>query len=354
MRAPWPALLLLLVQTAALADDGEPEGPTYPSLKLGGFTDINFFVTDDDAADPKSGFKEGQFTLHFSSALAARVSFFAEVTLNARSDETKIDLERSIVKYDHSDVFKLSLGKYHTPINWWNVAFHHGQWLQTTVSRPEMTQFGGEFIPVHFVGALAEGSIPAGGINLGYRLGAGNGRGSVLTRGGDAGDVNDSRAWLANLYVRPDAAYALQAGVAYYDDRLTIARDDAEQELDETIVSAFVVWTKETPEVLAEYARSTREDRATGQQFDASAFYVQLAYRLPVLHEKLKPYVRYEKIETEGGDPLFSKLTDRDGVLGGVRYDFSDYVAIKLEYKSQEIAGGDAIGTGSLQVALAF
>ena len=32
-----------------------------------------------------------------------------------------------------------------------------------------MIQFGGRFLPVHFVGALVEGSVPAGGWNLNYK-----------------------------------------------------------------------------------------------------------------------------------------------------------------------------------------
>ena len=39
--------------------------------------------------------------------------------------------------FDKSDRLKVSFGRYHTPINYWNTAFHHGQWLQTTISRPD-------------------------------------------------------------------------------------------------------------------------------------------------------------------------------------------------------------------------
>ena len=52
-------------------------------------------------------------------------------------------------------------------------------------------QFGGRFIPVHFVGALVEGVAPSGGWNINYQAGIGNGRGNVISRAGDAGDNND-------------------------------------------------------------------------------------------------------------------------------------------------------------------
>src|SRR5207244_10730903 len=145
----------------------------------------------------RSGFNEGQLILHLSSALGARFSYFGELSFTARPDAGSgspaapgfnVEVERSIIRYDQSDKLKLSFGRYHTPINYWNTAYHHGSWLQTTAARPEMTQFGGGFIPVHFIGTLVEGSVPAGGLTLNYDLGLGNGRGQVIGRGGAAAD----------------------------------------------------------------------------------------------------------------------------------------------------------------------
>src|SRR5579872_5176318 len=172
----------------------------YPSLKISGFGDIDFSATNLHSAatgfgaqtllSPHSGFEEGQFTLHLSSALSPKVTMFGELTLTARSDAGtgtppatgfNAEVERVIIRYDLNDYFKLSFGRYHTPINYWNTAFHHGQWLQTSISRPEMTQFGGSFIPVHFVGTLVEGAVPASGLNLNYNFGLGNGRGQVIS-----------------------------------------------------------------------------------------------------------------------------------------------------------------------------
>ncbi len=203
------------VPQAAVAE----AAPVYPSLKISGFGDIDFSATDLHSAatgfgaqtllSPHSGFEEGQFTLHLSSALSPKVTMFGELTLTARADAGtgtppapgfNAEVERVIIRYDVNDYFKLSFGRYHTPINYWNTAFHHGQWLQTTISRPEMTQFGGSFIPVHFVGSLAEGAIPAGGLNLNYAAGMGNGRGQVISRGGDFADINNNRAWLVNAF----------------------------------------------------------------------------------------------------------------------------------------------------------
>src|SRR5881396_2667934 len=231
---------------AEQVDTGQPQ---YPSLRMSGFTDINFSAATDQKGN-HSGFSEGQFTMHLVSALAPKVNFFGEVTLTARPDAGigappatgfNAEVERSIIRFDQSDMFKVSFGRYHTPINWWNTSFHHGQWLQTTVSRPEMVQFGGRFIPVHFVGALVEGTVPARGLNLSYNAGLGNGRGPVISRAGDAGDSDNNRAWLANISARPDAVYGLQFGGAVYQDRINVADDLGFREW---ITSAHVVWNR--------------------------------------------------------------------------------------------------------------
>src|SRR5205807_6940541 len=185
---------------AAAAQTAATAQPLYPSLELRGFSDINASASDQKGTH--SSFTEGQFTLHMVSALAPKVSFFSELTLTARTDAGlgtqpapgfNPEVERALIRSDQSDTFKVSFGRYHTPINWWNTAYHHGQWLQTTVSRPEMVQFGGSFIPIHFVGAQVEGTIPAGGMNLNYNLGLGNSRGPVLSRAADFGPYNNNK-----------------------------------------------------------------------------------------------------------------------------------------------------------------
>jgi hypothetical protein len=314
--------------------------PQYPTLELRGFSDIDFSASDEKGTH--SGFYEGQFTLHMVSALAPKVSFFSELTLTARPDAGlgtpaapgfNPEVERSIIRFDQSDALKVSFGRYHTPINWWNTAYHHGAWLQTTVSRPEMVQFGGRFIPIHFLGAQVEGTIPAGGLNLNYNVGLGNGRGPVLSRPGDAGDINNNRAWLGNLNVRPDHAYGLQFGASVYQDRINTTPG---QNFREWITSGHLVWTRETPEIIAEVANVTHKDLAGILPVSNSqAFYVQSAYRLPLGNRAWKPYYRYEYIHIPKSDVAFRGVPNLSGSIIGLRYDLTEFAALKFEYRNQ-------------------
>jgi hypothetical protein len=293
---------------------------------LHGFSNVDYAQTSDDAST--QGFQLGQFVLHMSSSLGGKVSFFAETSFTAHTASFTTEVERVILRYDFNDRLKLSLGRYHTPINYWNTAYHHGLWLQTPISRPDMIQSGGTFQPVHFVGLLAEGTLPSAALGLGYNLAVGNGRGQVLSRAGDAGDVNDNRAWVAKLYSRPAAVPALEFGGAVYHD---VVATNAPAPTAERITSGYVALTRESPELIAEVSHVAHHDRTTGLDYSNNAFYVQGAYRLPQA-QAFKPYARFERLLTEAGDPMFPEQ-DQKTTTAGLRCELSSYAALKAEYR---------------------
>ena len=334
------------------------DGQSAPVVRIQGFGDVNFQATDQHGA--RSGFNEGQFVLHLASALSKRVFYFGELSVTARTDAGQgsppatgfnVEVERSIIRFDQSDYLKLSFGRYHTPINYWNNTFHHGSWLQTTISRPEMTQFGGSFIPVHFVGSLVEGQTPAGGLNLNYNFGVGNGRGSVISRGGDFGDINNNRAWLVNLFVKPEKLYGLQAGASFYRDKISPA---AGREAREWIESAHLVWTKENPEFIAEFANVTHQEIGRTTPSNSQAWYAQTAYRLPWFDRLWKPYFRYEYIHVPQSDTIFRAVRDLSGETVGVRYDIASFAALKFEYRHQIRPGIPNLNGVFLQTSFTF
>ena len=301
----------------------------YPSLQIRGFGDVDFSAADQKGAI--SGFNLGQLDLMLSSALSRKVSYFSEITFNAQPTGYTVEVERNIIRYDYNDYFKLSFGRYHTPIGYWNTAFHHGAWLQTTISRPDIVRIGGTFIPVHFVGFLAEGNIPSGGAGLSYSVGLGNGRGSMINRPGDAGDNNNNRAWVANIYSRPRRFYGLQLGASVYRDKISLVGRDFR----EWITDGYLVWTKETPEFLAEFVNVNHRGVLTDLSTNSQAFYVQLGYRLPWFERTVKPYYRFEYTHTPLSEQVFTNQ-DLVGSILGVRYDISTYAAFKAEYRNSQ------------------
>ncbi len=313
--------------------DGEGH---FPSMQLRGFGDVDFSATDEKGST--SGFTLGQFVLHVASPLSRKVAYFGELSFTAQPTNYSADVERSIIRYSYNDHFKLSFGRYHTPINYWNTAFHHGLWLQTTISRPEMIRFGGRFLPVHFLGMLAEGNIPSGSLGLGYEVGLGNGRAGTISRAGDNGDVNSNRAWVGRIFARPTAVRDLQIGAAVYRDKITpIPALTGTPSFGEWISSAQIAWTHETPELISEFANVHHRNNLTGNIYNSQAYYIQLAYRLPWEARKWKPYYRFEYTHVPASEPLFSvpafEVTDLVGSTAGVRFDITDFAAFKWEYR---------------------
>jgi hypothetical protein len=303
-----------------------------PEFHVMGFGDISYVSKDGSDAD---GFAIGQAVAHLSASLGGSFGVFGEFSMTARDSEYATEVERFIVKYEFSDLLKVSAGRYHTPIGYWNSAFHHGAWLQTTTSRPEMVKFGSQIVPIHFVGALLEGNIPKNSLGLSYMAGFGNGRHSNIARGGDTGDVNGDSAWMFEINASPSGIYGLKAGIGYYQDQVT---QIGEPDIDEDIYSGYVAWVKERPEFIVEYLHSTHalasDSNVSG---DVDSIYAQFAWRLDGKYKQWKPYARYERTDVEDSDPLLgARGLDYAGAILGLRWDFNPYAALKGEYRNEE------------------
>lgn len=326
------------------------QGVHAQDIRLLGFSDVTYLTTEREVPE---GFLEGQLVGHLAAALTERLAFFSEATATARPTGYSFEVERLILRYYFEDYFKLSVGRYHTPVSYWNTAYHHGTWLHTSVARPEVIKFGSRFLPVHFVGLLAEGIFPQTLLGVGYVAGLGNGRHENIARAGDAGDINDHRAWLVGLTLRPARLFGLQAGAALYRDRV----ETGVASVDESIYSVHVVWEKERPELLAEVAWVAHDAGLAGGagRTLSTGYYVQGGYRLWGALNVLKPYARWERLDAATGDLVFGPLgLGYEGAILGVRYDFSPLAALKGEYRSERFEDSERFHGLYLQVGFTF
>jgi opacity protein-like surface antigen len=317
-----------------------------PGVQAHLFADFNYSDTQRPSPD---GFRLGQVAGHVAWGLSDRVTFFSEATLAGSATGYAAEVERALLRYDVRNWLRLSAGRVHTPIGYWNNAFHHGQWMQTTIGRPEMVRGGNALVPLHFVGVTAEGTAHAGPATLGYTLGVGNGRGATITRGGDAGDANNSRAVVGAVFAR-HAPLGVRVGASYYGDRLT---PSAAFDVRERTVAAHAVLERESPELIAEYARVRHDARRPARAPATSAtYYVQAGYRLPGRASAWKPYARLDRSDIARGDTILAPLRlNFDGLTGGVRYDALGNAAVKLEYRGERIERGPRLRTLALSVS---
>jgi len=72
---------------------------------------------------------------------------------------------------------KIWLGRFHNPVGYWNAQFHHGSYLETSISRPSIVEFEDDngLLPIHLTGLLIEGVIEHDKQGLGYALAVGAG-----------------------------------------------------------------------------------------------------------------------------------------------------------------------------------
>ena len=333
-----------------LSTSGLGHGDEAPEIIAMGFGDVGYISKDGSSED---GFAVGQIVAHINATMGDSFGVFGEFSMSARDSDYHTSVERLIVKYDFSDRYKLSAGRYHTPIGYWNSGFHHGAWLQTTVSRPEVFKFGSKIVPIHFVGALMEGLIPSGRLGLNYKVGLGNGRHSNIAAAGDSGDINSDKAWMVQINAKPVDYYGLNMGLGFYNDEIPLLNGT---DVKENTVSAYAVWTKESPELLIEYLHSEHEQiNDSSVNGDVDSWYAQLAYRLSGKYHDWKPYVRFERTRVDDSDPLLgAEGLDYDGSILGVRWDFNSYAAIKAEYRNEEFDGGGRENNFRVQVSFAL
>ncbi len=343
LRGWCVGLALTCASTVAMAQDAVPIDQRIHALLFG---EIDYREREDLGDD---GFAIGQAVGQFTFSLDERLSVFSELTATARKNQSfNFQVERLFVRYDFSDHFKLSAGRYHTPLGYWNTSFHHGSWLQSTVARPQTVKFGSNVIPIHFVGALLEGKI--GDSDFGYRVGFGNGRSEKINDPGDFGDSNGNRAWLFGANYRPLGRRRLEVGFSVYID---VVEPAGAAKIDEQIYTGYLALQSETPELIVE-ATHADHDSSAGDG-GADSIYAQLGYRLRGRAAAFKPYIRAERLDVDDDDPLLGALDlDYEGVTLGVRWDFSNFATLKAEVRREQFGGQDTRSSFWLQLAFVF
>jgi|GEM_PF-2183591 len=316
-----------------------------PRVSVGGFADVTLESIEDFAT---TNVTIGQLVVHANAVMPAGFGAFTEVTVNS-TPEWQTRVERLFLSYEPSDALKLTVGRQHLPVTWWNSTFHHGLWLQTTARRPMMIGFNDAFIPNHFVGVFADGQLPvARALGIRYHLGLSGG-------GDDHKHTTDSyletprASYSGGLAFEPRVIQHLRVGaVAYLDPHRM--RDG--QMVSETLVGAHVAYTAERPEIIAEWVE-VRHDIASAH-YASPAAYAQVAWRFKELGGRLKPYARAERMRIDASDPTLASAVSQDLFTVGLRVDPIAWFAIKVEGARRVPVGGTASNEGLLQVSASW
>src|SRR3984893_2687776 len=296
-------------------------------------------------------FYTGDLDLLLTSRITDKASVLAEIVFGEEdAQKFGIDLERVLLKYDYNDHLKLSFGRYHTGIGYYN--FNSGSWLQTTADRPLIMEFSndGGLLPTQAVGVSITGKIPSGRLDLNYiaEYGSSDTIRPDLT-GPTVDDENNGNHINVGLFARPESIPGLQIGGSIYHDKISDTGHGSPLRAGQTIVNAHVVYVRHGIEFLNEgfLIRHAYEGRST--VYNTSAFYSEISKQF----HRIRPFFRYQYINANQ-QGLFEDVALRHGPSFGARYDFNDFVAFKAQLDHTLRKGLPDLNGLHFQLAFAF
>ena len=337
-------------------------------LRVRGFGDVTFHGDNYHPAGfpgDKTAFTLGQLNLFVTSDISDKFKFLGEIVFEAGPDNIYgalrpantnsfgVDVERYLLTYSQNEYFNLSAGRYHTAIGYYNTAYHHSTWLQTTTGRPFLFAFEdqGGILPIHNVGVEAYGRIPSGSLGLHYVAEVGNGRESrePIANEPVQNIVSDRNAKAVNfeLFARPAKVPGLQLGFSTYRDKLAPA--NLPVGVGETIFAAHAIYSTPNFEWLNE-ALVVRHTPEGGHTFATPGWYSQISKRFGAY----RPYFRYQYVNASSNEPIFPDIGLRAGPSAGMRFDASESVALKLQYDFTSLRNQQSVQGLQGQVGFTF
>ncbi len=361
----------LRAQPAAVPAPPPPEPPPVvempavnevaPRLKLIVFGDVGFQAY----SHIPDSFLFGSFDMFMTARLSDKASVLGEVLFIAQSDNTiQPDVERLLFRYRVNDYLTASIGRMHSSIGYYNTAFNYGEFLETTTDRPFIFAFDdqGGLLPMQEVGINITGKIPSGKMGLNYVFEVGNGRawGPDAQPAQNNQDGNNSKSVNGGLFMRPEKFSGLQVGFSVRHDYLTLPFPPA---VAETIATVHAVYINGKYEILNE-AVLVKHVEAGGPVFNTTGGYTQWSRAFG----KYRPYFRYQYFNGPSNDPVWNYASANDfqpnsvtsfvgrvnGPALGIRYDFTEHSALKLQYERISQRGLSPVNALNSQVAFTF
>ena len=131
--------------------------------------------------------------------------FNALLEIYIEQPEPVVDVERGYFEWSPSRSVFIKIGKFHTPMGYFNKKWHHGLYLMTPIDRPHIVNFEDEAgpLPFHSVGIELESHRRFGGLSAGFSIAVTNG--NLHLGSSNSEDFDNLKSLFGKVYVRPDA-----------------------------------------------------------------------------------------------------------------------------------------------------
>lgn len=323
-----------------------------PRMELRGFADFSYRASSKKGTT--SSFTLGQFDLFMSSKISEHWSVLAESVIQGdkQTNTFGFEVERLLATYRQNEYLNIAFGRYHQKIGYYNTAFHHGTYFQSSVGRPFLFEFedGGGILPIHNVGVSAYGKLPSGTLGLNWVVEVGNGRASSSPSAEyvqNVFDENNRKSVNVAIFARPEFLEGVEIGGSILKDRLS---PTGFSKMGQTVSSAYVAYDRSGVEFLNEAVVVSNNMLDLHRTIHSTGFYSEVSKRF----HGVRPFFRYEYLNVNRQDPLFGNIGRRSGPLAGMRFEVGEFAAFKVQYdRTYRTGSGSANGlTG--QVSFAF
>jgi len=270
--------------------------------------------------------------------------FFVEVNAG---DGGEYELARLQAGWRFAPQTTAWVGRFHNPQSYWNTQYHHGQYLQTSISRPGIEEFddAGGVIPSHFVGAQLDSAQRAGrGGSLHYELGLGA-SGDVDENGLESPQLigperPEKLTASLRLTYQPQEGDPTSFGVFAGQNRMP-AENLPFREVTQTVAGVSANWVQDPLRILG-VVFFVHDQLEGGTVPDTAGGFVNGYLQLEYQAQSWTPYARAEGSSGADDDPYLALFPHfvRGRALAGLRLDFGRKQALKLEYARSHIEAG--------------
>jgi len=256
------------------------------------------------------------------------------------------DMERFQIGFEPVPDTLLWFGRFHQPASAWNTEFHHGQHLQTTITRPsiELWEDDEGLVPQHLTGALLESRRPVGA-GAGVQLSVGIAYGSLIDADGlspvDLLRVNPGSHRIsetARIAFLPQYLGSSSTGLLYGHHRTPVL-DPAQavllnaQLVDQHVYGAYFNQDREPWRALAVayYVDVALRNEPAVRREHFTSGYLQLERQLA---HGLTLFARHENSSNASASRYVSLHSDdfvTHGSLAGLRWEFHRHQALTLQ-----------------------
>jgi len=366
-----PSRLLGLLLACALVVWSRP----LVALDFAFFSNVDFSYGRGAASN--TNFRNGSFGLgqagfFLTHPFDDHFRFLGEFVLSASTAATfSISAERLQIGYTLNDLWGVDAGRFHTPIGYWNTAYHHGAVMHLSVARPFFLNFDGlgGLVPIHAVGLMTGGHTHTEETGIEYRAYVANGVriGGINTAAGtttgtldprNLQDISKNKMFGIDLQVRrQDGLWEggqLGVGGLYHRVQAQDSNSAVLAEIDQFLIALDLAYEHRPIQFVSEYFLYVDRIRFGGSGTSLGhAFYSRAGY---TLYKHWTPYLGWEQLRVEGVDPYFTRLaaSNRHLLLGGLHIQLPHQNVLKLEGRALNFTRGAGSRGGEGIVSWAF